>query len=266
MVRLHLVCTSLKQGKSDLMMKHSYQPHEPKKLPYKLITATALMAISFAAITGCGNSGEAKSTAPITEGAVAPSTDSAVQQTDDNSKSAADSKDTGKGSEQGSASARQSSASSAAPSNALTNNKHSFSASILNEAKQGTLPNLPKGLGLGTGSDLLFELWGKSESGSTGHLRSYAKHHTEIVLDGSDKVTEITSSDPSYTKLLINQVFKELGKPTETNYTSKDVPSTAEASYTIKNASGLDQYLVFSYQTKTQKINYVRLYFNSMTP
>ncbi|MET3210031.1 UNVERIFIED_CONTAM: cytoskeletal protein RodZ [Paenibacillus sp. PvR008] len=276
MVRLHLVCTSLKQGKSDLMMKHSH-PHQPKKLSYKLVTATALMAISFAAITGCGNSGEAKSTAPITEGAVAPFTDSAVQQTGDNSKSAdankqgsdadqqslspADSKDTGKVSEQGSTSAHQSPASSAAPSNST----HSYPASILSVAKQGTLPNLPKGLGLGTGSDLLLELWGKSESGSTGHLRSYAKHHTDIVLDGSDKVTEITSSDPSYKKLVINQVIKELGKPTETNDTSKDIPDTAEASYTIKNASGLDQYLVFSYQTKTQKVNYVRLYFNSMT-
>lgn len=263
------------------MMKRSHQPHEPKKLSYKLVTATALMVISFAAITGCGNSGEAKSTAPITEGAVAPSTDSAVQQTGDNSKStdankqgsdadqqspsSADSKDTGKVSEQGSTSAHQSPASSAAPSNALTNNKHSFPATILSAAKQGTLPNLPKGLGLGTGSDLLFELWGKSESGSTGHLRSYAKHHTDIVLDRSDKVTEITSSNPSYKKLVINQVIKELGKPTETNDTSKDIPDTAEASYTIKNASGLDQYLVFSYQTKTQKVNYVRLYFNSMT-
>ncbi|MGW9528358.1 DUF4309 domain-containing protein [Paenibacillus terrae] len=259
-------------------MKNSYQPHEPKKLPYKLVAATALMAISFAAITGCGNSGEAKSTAPITEGAVVPSTDSSVQQTNDNSKSAdtnkqgsdtdqqspsaADSKDTGKVSEQGSSSAHQSPASSAAPSN----NTHSYPATIFSAAKQGTLPNLPKGLGLGTGSDLLFELWGKSESGSTGHLRSYAKHHTDIVLDGSDKVTEITSSDLSYKKLAINQVIKELGKPTETNDTSKDIPDTAEASYTIKNASGLDQYLVFSYQTKTQKVNYVRLYFNSMTP
>ncbi|WP_342417817.1 DUF4309 domain-containing protein [Paenibacillus sp. FSL R10-2782] len=264
------------------MIKHSHQPHEPKKLPYKLVTATALMAISFAAITGCGNSGETKSTAPITEGAVAPSTDSSAQKTDNNSKSAdtskqgsdedqqspsaADSKETGKTSEQGSSSAHQSPASSRAPSNVLTNNKHSFPATILSAAKQGTLPNLPKGLGLGTGSDLLFELWGKSESGSTGHLRSYTKHHTDIVLDGSDKVTEITSSDPSYTKLLINQVVKELGKPTETNDTSKDVPGTAEASYTIKKASALDQYLVFSYQTKTQKVNYVRLYFNSMTP
>ncbi|WP_431088708.1 DUF4309 domain-containing protein [Paenibacillus sp. 8b26] len=244
------------------MIKHSHQPHEAKKLPYKLITATALMAISFVVITGCGNSGEAKSTAPITEGAVAPSTDSTVQQTSNNSKSAADSKNTGKVSEQGSTSAHQSPASSAAPSN----HTHSFPATILSAAKLGTLPNLPKGLGLGTGSDLLFELWGKSESGSTGHLRSYAKHHTDIVLDGSDKVTEITSSDPSYKKLVINQVIKELGKPTERNDTSKDVPDTAEVSYTIKNTSGLDQYLVFSYQTKTQKVNYVRLYFNSMTP
>ncbi|WP_179032432.1 DUF4309 domain-containing protein [Paenibacillus kribbensis] len=260
------------------MIKHLHQPHEPKKLPYKLVTATALMAISFAAITGCGNSGEAKSTAPITEGAaVAPSTDSTVQHTDDNRKNAdtnkqgsdtiqqsqgpADSKDTGKVSGQGSSSPHQSPASSAAPSK----NAH-YPATILSAAKQGTLPNLPKGLGLGTGSDLLFELWGKSESGSTGHTRSYTKHHTDIVLDGSDKVTEITSSDPSYRKLVISQVIKELGTPTETNDTSRSVPNTAEASYTIKDASGFDQYLVFSYQTKTQKINYVRLYFNSMTP
>lgn len=97
-------------------------------------------------------------------------------------------------------------------------------------------------------------------------MRSYAKYHTDIMLDGSDKVTEITSSDPDYKKLLIKQVVDELGKPTETVDTSRDIPDTAEANYTINNTSGLSYYLVFSYQTKTQKINYIRLYFNSKTP
>lgn len=84
-------------------------------------------------------------------------------------------------------------------------------------------------------------------------MRSYAKDHTDIVLDGSDKVTEITSSDPDYKKLLIKQVVDELGQPTETVDTSRDIPDTAEANYTINNTSGLSYYLVFSYQTKTQR-------------
>ncbi|MGQ3481943.1 DUF4309 domain-containing protein [Paenibacillus sp. TY11] len=261
-------------------MKHTHQSHDRKKLAYKLITTSALLAIGFAVMTGCSNSGEAKSTAPTTAEKVTPPASSTDQNTDlntngqgthnnmtstDASKPSADtgnSKNTGKKPGQGSTSTHQEPASSTAS----PHSKHSSAAAIFSAAKQGTLPNLPKGLGLGTSSDLLFELWGKSESGSTGPMRSYAKYHTDIILDGSDKVTEITSSDPDYKKLLIKQVVDELGQPTETVDTSRDIPGTAEANYTINNTSGLSYYLVFSYQTKTQKVNYIRLYFNSMTP
>ncbi|MCP3747479.1 MULTISPECIES: DUF4309 domain-containing protein [unclassified Paenibacillus] len=231
-------------------MKHTHQSHDRKKLACKLITTSAFLAIGFAVMTGCSNSGEAKSTAPTKAETVKSLASSTDQNTDLNTNG------------QGSTSTHQEPASSTASSHS----KHSSAAALFSAAKQGTLPNLPKGLGLGTSSDLLFELWGKSESGSTGPMRSYAKYHTDIVLDGSDKVTEITSSDPDYKKLLIKQVVDELGQPTETVDTSRDIPDTAEANYTINNTSGLSYYLVFSYQTKTQKVNYIRLYFNSKTP
>ncbi|WP_028541324.1 MULTISPECIES: DUF4309 domain-containing protein [unclassified Paenibacillus] len=231
-------------------MQHTHQSHDRKKLACKLITTSAFLAIGFAVMTGCSNSGEAKSTAPTKAETVKSPASSTDQNTDPNTNG------------QGSTSTHQETASSTASSHS----KHSSAAAIFSAAKQGTLPNLPKGLGLGTSSDLLFELWGKSESGSTGPMRSYAKYHTDIVLDGSDKVTEITSSDPDYKKLLIKQVVDELGQPTETVDTSRDIPDTAEAYYTINNTSGLSYYLVFSYQTKTQKVNYIRLYFNSKTP
>ncbi|KOS04198.1 DUF4309 domain-containing protein, partial [Paenibacillus polymyxa] len=212
-------------------MKHTHQSHDRKKLAYKLITTSALLAIGFAVMTGCSNSGEAKSTAPTKAETVTPPASSTDQNTDLNTNG------------QGSTFTHQEPASSTASSHG----KHSSAAAIFSAAKQGTLPNLPKGLGLGTSSDLLFELWGKSESGSTGPMRSsYAKYHTDIVLDGSDKVTEITSSDPDYKKLLIKQVVDELGQPTETVDTSRDIPDTAEANYTINNTSGLSYYLVFS--------------------
>ncbi|PPQ48505.1 hypothetical protein C5G87_11710 [Paenibacillus peoriae] len=223
-------------------MKHTHQSHDRKKLACKLITTSAFLAIGFAVMTGCSNSGEAKSTAPTKAETVTPPASSTDQNTDLNTNGQSTS------------------------STASSHSKHSSAAAIFSAAKQGTLPNLPKGLGLGTSSDLLFELWGKSESGSTGPMRSYAKYHTDIMLDGSDKVTEITSSDPDYKKLLIKQVVDELGQPTEIVDTSRDIPDTAEANYTINNTSGLSYYLVFSYQTKTQKVNYIRLYFNSKTP
>ncbi|MDY8023333.1 DUF4309 domain-containing protein [Paenibacillus polymyxa] len=261
-------------------MKHTHQSHDRKNLTYKLITTSALLAIGFAVMTGCSNSGEAKSTTPTKAETVTPPANSTNQNKDlntnwqgtnnnmtntDTSKSNSDtgnSKNAGKESRQGTTSTQQ----EPARSPASPHSKHSSAAAIFSAAKQGTLPNLPKGLGLGTSSDLLFELWGKSESGSTGPMRSYAKYHTDIMLDGSDKVTEITISDPDYKKLLIKEVVDQLGQPTETVDTSRDIPDTAEANYTINNTSGLSYYLVFSYHTKTQKVNYIRLYFNSMTP
>lgn len=279
-----MVCTQ-EQGKSDLIMKPTHQSRNRKKLACKLVTTSALLAIGFAVMTGCGNSGEANSTAPSTTKSATPSaSNSTDQNTDihtneqdthtnktstDLSKPSVDagsskgsSKNTGKEFDQGSTSTQHKPASSTAS----PDSKYSSAAAILSAAKQGTLPNLPKGLGLGTSSDLLFELWGKSDSGSTGPMRSYAKYHTDLVLDGNDKVTEITSSDSKYKKLLIKQVIDELGQPTETVDTSRDISGTAEANYKINNTSGLSYYLVFSYQTKTQKVSYVRLYFNSMTP
>ncbi|MMZ44454.1 hypothetical protein D1872_60310 [compost metagenome] len=275
-----MVCTQ-EQGKSDLIMKPTHQSRNRKKLACKLVTTSALLAIGFAVMTGCGNSGEANSTAPSTTKSATPSASNSTDQNTDintneqdthNNKTSTDSskpstdggnsEKPGKESGQGSTSIHKEPASSTAS----PDSKHSSAAAILSAAKQGTLPNLPKGLGLGTSSDLLFELWGKSDSGSTGPMRSYAKYHTDLVLDGNDKVTEITSSDSKYKKLLIKQVIDELGQPTETVDTSRDISGTAEANYKIDNTSGLSYYLVFSYQTKTQKVSYVRLYFNSMTP
>ncbi|MGG4217945.1 DUF4309 domain-containing protein [Paenibacillus jamilae] len=262
-------------------MKPTHQSRNRKTLACKLVTTSALLAISFTVMTGCGNSGETSTAAPSTPKAATPSAQNSTDQnTDSNtneqgtrnnetstgtSKPSADaenSKNTGKEPVQDPTSTQQ----KPANSTASPDSKHSSAAAIMSAAKQGTLPNLPKGLGLGTSSDLLFELWGKSDSGSTGPMRSYAKYHTDLVLDGSDKVTEITSSNPQYKRLLIKQVIGELGQPTETIDTSRDISGTAEANYKINDTSGLSYYLVFSYQTNTQKVNYVRLYFNSMTP
>lgn len=39
-------------------MKHTHQSYDRKKLAYKLITTSALLAIGFAVMTGCSNSGK----------------------------------------------------------------------------------------------------------------------------------------------------------------------------------------------------------------
>lgn len=53
-------------------MKHTHQSYDRKKLAYKLITTSALLAIGFAVMTGCSNSGEEKSTAPTRAETVTP--------------------------------------------------------------------------------------------------------------------------------------------------------------------------------------------------
>ncbi|MDQ0415888.1 hypothetical protein J2Z48_000046 [Croceifilum oryzae] len=134
---------------------------------------------------------------------------------------------------------------------------------ILRSAKQGTLPYLPKDLGIGTSNELIFQLWGRPKDGSSGPVLMYEKYHTDISLDSFDKVVEITSYRPDYKKLKVDQVMKEIGKPTKIEDTSKDAPNTAEAIYNIKDQFGDEIHLIFSHNTKTKQVIYVRLYVES---
>ncbi|TCP69375.1 DUF4309 domain-containing protein [Baia soyae] len=138
-----------------------------------------------------------------------------------------------------------------------------LATSILKSAKKGTLPYLPKDLGIGTSNELIFQLWGKDDDGSSGPYLIYGKYHTEIELDSTDKVVQITSYRPDYKKLKIDQVMKEIGKPTKIQDTSKDAPNTAEATYTIKDQFGDENHLIFLHNTKSKQVIYVRLYVES---
>lgn len=62
-------------------MKHTHQSYDRKKLACKLITTSAFLAIGFAVMTGCSNSGEAKSTAPTKAETVTPPASSTDQNT-----------------------------------------------------------------------------------------------------------------------------------------------------------------------------------------
>ncbi|MDQ0415885.1 hypothetical protein J2Z48_000043 [Croceifilum oryzae] len=146
------------------------------------------------------------------------------------------------------------------------NTQTDLATTILRSAKKGTLPYLPKDLGIGTSKKLLFELWGEPKDGSSDPFLMYEeKYHTDISLDSFDKVAEITSYRPDYKKLKIDQVMKEIGRPTEIADTSKDVPHTADAIYTIKDQFGQENHLIFSHNTKTKQMIYVRLYHKSET-
>ncbi|TCP69372.1 DUF4309 domain-containing protein [Baia soyae] len=140
------------------------------------------------------------------------------------------------------------------------NTQTDLATTILRSAKKGTLPYLPKDLGIGTSKKLLFELWGEPKDDSSGPVLMYEKYHTDISLGSVDKVVEITSYRPDYKKLKIDQVIKEIGKPTEINDTSKDAPNTAAATYTIKDQYGQENHLFFLHNTKTKQVIYVRLY------
>lgn len=130
---------------------------------------------------------------------------------------------------------------------------------ILKAAKEGTLPDLPKGLALGSSRETLFQLKGKPELGDTDvPMLSYGT--LDVAFDRKDKIVELTSSADAYKKLKMDTVITELGKPDEKNDTSKDVAYTAEATYQLTNQDISKYFLVFSYHTQTQKIQYVRLY------
>ncbi|ODP28826.1 hypothetical protein PTI45_01802 [Paenibacillus nuruki] len=141
-----------------------------------------------------------------------------------------------------------------------TDDTDTFSGTtILKAAKEGTLPDLPKGLALGSSRETLFQLKGKPELGDTDvPMLSYGTF--DVAFDGKDKIVELTSSADAYKKLKMDTIITELGKPDEKNDTSKDVAYTAEATYQMTNQDIPKYFLVFSYHTQTQKIQYVRLY------
>ncbi len=132
---------------------------------------------------------------------------------------------------------------------------------ILKAAKEGTLPDLPKGLALGSSRETLFQLKGKPELGDTDvPMLSYGTF--DVAFDGKDNIVELTSSTEQYKKLKMNRIITELGKPDEINDTSKDVAYTAEATYQLANKEFAQYFLVFSYNTQSQQVQYVRLYAN----
>lgn len=136
---------------------------------------------------------------------------------------------------------------------------------IMEAAQHGTLPYLPKGLGIGTSNELVFQLWGQPKYNG-GRVLNYTKYDTELTLDGVDKVVEIMSNRSEYQKMDINEVMNALGQPTQSIDTSRDIPNTAEALYDIKDQFGQTLHLVFHYNTETKKMIYVKLYFDTQTP
>lgn len=128
-------------------------------------------------------------------------------------------------------------------------------------AQLGTLPDLPEGLSLGSSRATLFQLQGKPKLGGTeGPMLSYGT--LDVAFDHKDTIVELTSSGDAYHHLKMSTVIADLGKPDETNDTSKDVAYTAEATYYLTHQDIPKYFLVFSYHTQTQKIQYVRLYEN----
>lgn len=126
--------------------------------------------------------------------------------------------------------------------------------------KNETLPHLPKDIGLGTSIELIREVLGEPSTG--GKTLIYEGIHTELVLDSISKVTEITSNHPSYQKLNINDVKKEIGKPDEVQESLKNRPDIGYIKYNIKHQYGED-YLLLYYNTKTKQVTYIQLYFES---
>lgn len=130
---------------------------------------------------------------------------------------------------------------------------------ILEAANKGTLPDLPEGLSLGSSRATLFQLQGKPEqSGTEGPMLSYGT--LDVTFDANDQIVEFTSGADAYKKLKIDTVIANLGTPAETNDTSKDIAYTAEATYHLTNRMFPKSFLIFSYNTQSQHINYVRLY------
>lgn len=141
-----------------------------------------------------------------------------------------------------------------------TDNANAISGTtIVEAANKGTLPDLPEGLALGSSRATLLQLQGKPELGGTeGPMLSYGS--LDVTFDSKDKIVEFTSGADAYKKLKMTTVIADLGKPDETNDTSKDVGYTAEATYHLTNPKFPKSFLIFSYHTQSQKIQYVRLY------
>ncbi|WCT57144.1 hypothetical protein PQ456_06420 [Paenibacillus kyungheensis] len=149
--------------------------------------------------------------------------------------------------------------SSSATSTVTDNDTDISGTTILEAANKGTLPDLPEGLSLGSSRSTLVRLQGKPELGGTeGPMLSYGT--LDVTFDANDQIVEFTSGADAYKKLKIDTVIANLGKTAETNDTSKDIAYTAEATYHLTNPKFPKSFLIFSYNTQSQHINYVRLY------
>lgn len=208
------------------------------------IGKASLLIIGLMMVAGCGNQPSASSTpssqsaSEIVEPAVT-ETDSTTIQQPSSSESTSITDDS---------------------STSTTDNVTAISGTtIVEAANKGTLPDLPEGLALGSSRATLLQLQGKPELGGTeGPMLSYGS--LDVTFDSKDKIVEITSGADAYKKLKMTTVIADLGKPDETNDTSKDVAYTAEATYHLTNPKFPKSFLIFSYHTQSQKIQYVRLY------
>ncbi|MFD1991378.1 hypothetical protein ACFSGI_15500 [Paenibacillus nicotianae] len=208
------------------------------------IGKASLLIIGLMMVAGCGNQPSASST-PSSQSAneiVEP----AVTETESTT------------TEQPSSSESTSTADDSSTS--TTDNATAISGmTIVEAANKGTLPDLPEGLALGSSRATLLQLQGKPELGGTeGPMLSYGS--LDVTFDSKDKIVEFTSGADAYKKLKMTTVIADLGKPDETNDTSKDVAYTAEATYHLTNPKFPKSFLIFSYHTQSQKIQYVRLY------
>lgn len=203
----------------------------------------SLLIVSLMIVAGCGNSQQQAT--PTTSGSTTPSDNNIVEPSVTASTPAT---------------AEPQSIPEQSTQSEDTDDTAPFSGTtILKAAKEGTLPDLPKGLALGSSRETLFQLKGKPELGDTDvPMLSYGTF--DVAFDGKDKIVELTSSADAYKKLKMDTIITELGKPDEKNDTSKDVAYTAEATYQLTNQDIPKYFLVFSYHTQTQKIQYVRLY------
>lgn len=234
-------------------MNTSNRPTSNRILSTSWIKLFSILTLSLLIIAGCGNSQKEATSSPS---APASEADNIVEPTV--TESIPITEETATSPESNKATEHDSSA------NDTTDSAASISATnILDSAQKGTLPDLPEGLTLGSSRETLFKLKGKPELGSTDDLMlSYGGF--DVSFDSKDKIVEMTSGAAAYKNLKMNTIITEIGKPDETNNTSKDTAYTAEAIYHLSNSEDATNYsLTFSYNTKTQKVQYVRLYVNS---
>lgn len=208
------------------------------------IGKASLLIIGLMMVAGCGNQPSASSTpssqsaSEIVEPAVTETESTATEQP----------------------SSSESTSTTDDSSTSTTDNATAISGmTIVEAANKGTLPDLTEGLALGSSRATLLQLQGKPELGGTeGPMLSYGS--LDVTFDSKDKIVEFTSGADAYKKLKMTTIIADLGKPDETNDTSKDVAYTAEATYHLTNPKFPKSFLIFSYHTQSQKIQYVRLY------